>query len=236
MTSISNLTIFDGVGVVGAIVVLAGYFLLQAGKLRGSDNRYAIVVMVGNMLLLTNVFQTVSPGAVIVQATFVIFSVYGIVRRALAQRKLRFSSADEALLTALMPDMPRSAARRFLDLGNWTNATPGTVLMREGEAVMHLVYLDDAVAEVRVGDLSLARVTRGVVGEMNALSNSPSSATVTITDPGMAFVISGAALNAAMDRDSDFRQGVELAINRELGRKLMQSNLQRARDAAAAVT
>ncbi len=229
---ISDLTVFDGLGVLGACVVLGGYFLLQSGKLRGSDNRYAVVVMVGNLMLLTNLFQAVSLGSMIVQATFVVLSMYGIVRREIAKRKLRFSSADEGLVAALLPDMPRVHARRFLDLGAWSSAGPGTVLMREGEAVSHLVYLDDAVAEVTVGGLSLARLTRGVVGELNALSKTPSSATVTVTEPGRVFVVSGAALKAQMDRDGDFRHGLEAALNRELGRKLVQSNLQRAHDAA----
>ena len=236
MSVISDLTVFDGLGVLGACVVLGGYFLLQSGKLRGSDNRYAVVVMVGNLLLLTNLFQAVSLGSMIVQATFVVLSMYGIIRREMAKRKLRFSTADEGLLASLLPDMPRAHARRFLDLGTWSGVTPGTVLMRAGEPVTHLVYLDDAVAEVTVGDLLLARLTRGVVGELNALSASPSSATVTVTQPGRVFVVSGAALKAQMNRDGDFRHGLEAALNRELGRKLVQSNLQRAHDAPKTAT
>lgn len=236
MSVISDMTVFDGLGVLGACVVLGGYFLLQSGKLRGSDNRYAVVVMVGNLLLLTNLFQAVSLGSMIVQATFVVLSMYGIIRREMAKRKLRFSTVDEGLLAALLPDMPRAHARRFLDLGTWSGVTSGTVLMRAGEPVTHLVYLDDAVAEVTVGDLLLARLTRGVVGELNALSASPSSATVTVTQPGRVFVVSGAALKAQMNRDGDFRHGLEAALNRELGRKLVQSNLQRAHDAPKTAT
>lgn len=236
MSVISDLTVFDGLGVLGACVVLGGYFLLQSGKLRGSDNRYAVVVMVGNLLLLTSVFKAVSLGSMIVQATFVVLSMYGIVRRELAKRKLHFSAADEGLVAALLPDMPRAHARRFLDLGTWSSVVPGAQLMREGEPVTHLIYLDDAVAEVTVGDLMLARLTRGVVGELNALSQSPSSATVTVKEPGRVFVASGAALRAQMDRDGDFRHGLEAALNRELGRKLVKSNLQRAHEASKIAT
>ena len=167
---LNSFGIIEAVGLFGGFILLLAYFLLQAGRLRGSDNRYALLVMAGNTLLLLSVFKTLVPGAAMVQATFVMISVYGITRRAVKARELRFKPMERALMARVLPDMPPVHARRLLDLGEWSLASPGSRLTEEGEPVRNLIYLDTAAATVTVGGMVVARLESALVGDINAVA------------------------------------------------------------------
>ncbi len=76
-------TIFwhDWAGYVGVVVVLLAFLLLQAHKLDGNGLTYQLLNVVGALgVLLSLVFGAFNTSAFVMEAAWLLISVYGIVR------------------------------------------------------------------------------------------------------------------------------------------------------------
>ena len=73
LTNIANF-----LGIIGVIVILVVYFLLQANKLAPHKLPYSILNFVGSSLILFSLFYAWNLPSVIVEAVWSLISVYGI--------------------------------------------------------------------------------------------------------------------------------------------------------------
>jgi len=211
-------------GLAGAVLYLGSYALLQFGLLRGSSYTYAILNLCASSLVLLSLMVAFNLSSAIIQSSWIIISVVGIMRLMWLDSRIRFSPEEQAMLAEMFPDMPPSIARRFLNLGNWIDAEDGAVLIEEGVSVANLYYVSDGEVQIKSGGQFIAKVETGFLGEMNVLSGGPASATAQVISAARLFVISRAALQGLAKRDSDFRILLENGMSRDTGRKLMQAN------------
>ena len=215
---------FNAAGLAGVVLYLASYALLQAGVLRGSGYAYAVLNLGAASLVLLSLTVAFNMSSAIIQVSWIAISLMGLARLAWMNGRVRFSPEENAMLTGVFPDMPRTIARRFLNLGTWMKAEPGTILTEEGLPVVNLCYLAEGAAQVITGGRVVGTIGSGLVGEMNVLAAGEASATVHITAPSRIFVISGASLRRLTARDPDFRIPLENGMSRDTGRKLMRAN------------
>lgn len=75
-----NITIFDVLGTIGVAMIITTYVLLQTGRLQSTQLSYSLLNAVGAALILISLYYSFNLSAFIVEAFWLIISVYGIVR------------------------------------------------------------------------------------------------------------------------------------------------------------
>jgi hypothetical protein len=75
-----NLHWWDAVGFAGVLLVLAGYFLLQTGRMRGDRVPYSLVNALGAAGILIPVWYapTLNWSVLFIEAAWILISLYGI--------------------------------------------------------------------------------------------------------------------------------------------------------------
>ena len=71
----------DAIGVLGVLLYLVSYFLLQIERLRFDDYSYLVINMLAAVLIIVSLVSQFNLSAFLVEALWVIISVVGIIRR-----------------------------------------------------------------------------------------------------------------------------------------------------------
>lgn len=217
--------LFDGAGIAGTIVFLLSYAALQTGLIRGQGYLYALLNLLGAALVLVSLSKTFNLSAAILQVSWIVISLVGILRIFFLTRAIRFNEEETALLSCKFPTLSRIAARKLFKAGAWLDAPTGTQLMQEGQAHGVLVYLASGRAEIHAHDTHVGRVGPGsFLGEMTVLDGTPATADVTLAEPARIFRVDADRLHHLCRRDADFRLQLENALGREMRQKLVAAN------------
>ena len=75
-----NLAWYDWVGMAGTLMVLAAFFLLQAGRVSGTGIVYQLLNLFGAGGVLLSLLGTFNVSVFLIEFTWVLISGYGIVR------------------------------------------------------------------------------------------------------------------------------------------------------------
>ena len=75
-----NLAWYDWVGIAGTLMVLAAFFLLQAGRVSGTGIFYQLLNLFGAGGVLLSLLGTFNVSVFLLEFTWVLISGYGIVR------------------------------------------------------------------------------------------------------------------------------------------------------------
>lgn len=81
-----NLQWYDLVGLLGTLLVVGSYFLLQSGRLSGTGLPYQLINIAGSSGILVSLFGGFNLAVALLQCTWIAISVYGIVRGLRARR------------------------------------------------------------------------------------------------------------------------------------------------------
>lgn len=146
--------------------------------------------------------------------------------RLIAQgRGIRFDAADEALRATLMPDLPRPHARALIDQGNWVSGRPGEQLTHEDQAVSHLFFLREGLANVEHRGQPVGQCRPGdLIGDATALDGTPATGTVTLGAPSRFWCIEAPRLREYLAQHPELRSGLERRVNESLRAKLEVAN------------
>lgn len=82
---------YDLVGLLGTVLVVGSYFLLQSGRLSGTGLPYQLINIAGSGGILVSLIGGFNLSVALLQCTWIAISVYGIVR-GLAARRCRETS------------------------------------------------------------------------------------------------------------------------------------------------
>lgn len=83
-----NLEWFDWIGMVGTLMVLAAFFLLQAGRLSGTGLAYQLLNLIGAAGVLVSLLGKFNVSVFLLELTWVLISAYGIARTFKSRRAL----------------------------------------------------------------------------------------------------------------------------------------------------
>ena len=82
-----NLEWYDWVGIAGTLMVLAAFFLLQAGRLTGTGLVYQLLNLFGAGGVLVSLLGTFNVSVFLLEAAWVAISAYGIARTLKLRRR-----------------------------------------------------------------------------------------------------------------------------------------------------
>jgi paired small multidrug resistance pump len=71
---------YDWAGLIGVVLTLLAYFLLQSGRVRGDVLTYQLMNAAGAFLVLVSLVFEFNPSAFLMEAIWLMISIYGIVR------------------------------------------------------------------------------------------------------------------------------------------------------------
>ena len=77
---------YDLFGNIGVALMVLGYLLLQAEKLRSSDLSYSLMNGVGALLVLISLLYRFNLSAFLVEAFWLLISIYGLIKFAARKR------------------------------------------------------------------------------------------------------------------------------------------------------
>lgn len=75
-----DLTWYDWAGLCGTLMVLAAFFLLQAGRLSGNGIAYQLLNLFGAAGVLLSLWGKFNVSVFLLEATWIAISAYGIAR------------------------------------------------------------------------------------------------------------------------------------------------------------
>ena len=75
-----KLELYDWIGIAGTLMVLAAFFLLQAGRLTGTGLVYQLLNLFGAGGVLVSLIGQFNVSVFLLEAVWVAISAYGIVR------------------------------------------------------------------------------------------------------------------------------------------------------------
>ena len=82
-----NLEWYDWIGILGTLMVLAAFFLLQAGRLTGTGLVYQLLNLFGAGGVLVSLLGTFNVSVFLLEAAWVAISAYGIARTLKLRRR-----------------------------------------------------------------------------------------------------------------------------------------------------
>ncbi|MEO6154545.1 MAG: hypothetical protein ABIP16_02315 [Thermomonas sp.] len=79
----------DWVGLLGTVTILLGFLLLQAGRLAGTGLVYQLINLFGAAGILVSLIGKFNLSVFLLEAAWMVVSLYGIVRSVMLKRALR---------------------------------------------------------------------------------------------------------------------------------------------------
>ena len=71
---------YDWVGILGTLLILAGFFLLQAGRMSGNGLGYQLMNLLGAAGILVSLIGKFNVSVFLLELAWILVSLYGIAR------------------------------------------------------------------------------------------------------------------------------------------------------------
>ena len=77
---VTTAQIYQVIGVTGFILYMLSYFLLQIGKIEGSDNIYILMNLAAACFVLISLIHNFNLASALIQISWILISVVGLIR------------------------------------------------------------------------------------------------------------------------------------------------------------
>jgi len=74
------ITIHDLIGILGVVLLLLAYLLLQINKLKSEQIAFPLLNLFGSLMILLSLFYDWNLSAVIIEISWALISIYGIIK------------------------------------------------------------------------------------------------------------------------------------------------------------
>jgi len=217
----SNLSIFGVAGLFGVALYITTYSLLQLGVLQGGTYSYTLMNLFAASSVLTSLIETFNLSAAIIQVTWIVISIIGLIRLYMIKNMVRFDAMELVFIKSKLPGLANDQAKKFLKLGNWKKGRAGDTLIQQGEPVGSLFYLAKGAADVFINGKKKAVCNRGeFLGEITYLSGAPATGTVVLSEPSTYFHIEVDVVRKLAKSNSILHDEIEKSVANDLRGKL----------------
>ncbi|MBJ3764295.1 cyclic nucleotide-binding domain-containing protein [Maribius pontilimi] len=219
------------IGVIGAVIYISAYGLMQMGFLRGQSYAYASLVLVAASCVAISAVAPPNPAVFFMQVFYIAISVLGISRIAVNAMMLRSTPEERAFIKAHLPDLRPEHVRPLLKLGTWRDIGADEVLTREGERVPQFYYLARGTARVVMGGKQVGTCDDCLIGELTLLTGLPATATVITNEPCRVLAFDARRLQALLRKRSEIKLAVIAGFADATKTLLMRRNREALTDA-----
>lgn len=78
--------LFNGIGLIGVVLCLAGFLLLQMGKLTGQQLTYIWLNLLGSSGILISLLHDWNLASFFIEAAWLLISLYGLIRYTITKK------------------------------------------------------------------------------------------------------------------------------------------------------
>ena len=225
LETIVALTLFDVAGIMGVMLYLGSYAVLQLGFISGRGYVYPALNAGAASCVMISLIQDFNLSSLLIQISFIAISVYGISRLFVARNLRGYTVDQEAFMEYALPTIDREFSGELAKMGVWAQAPAGTIVTVEGRKVRDLVYIADGKAEVSLNNIPIATIhERSLLGEVTCMDGDPATATVTLTRPSRIMRINAEKLRAVLRAKPEMRSQLENSIKSDMASKLAHLN------------
>lgn len=159
------------------------------------------------------------------ESLFTLVNICQLVIIAIENWRGKFSKDEQYFIQTCLPDLERAQARRFVQLGAWTQVSEGAVLITEDTCPQRLKFVVGGEANISRDGKHLGKIGRGdFLGEMSYLTGKVASASVT-ADTSMSYLaFERKLLKEHLTKNPEVRFALESSFNRNLVGKLVKTN------------
>lgn len=184
-----------------------------------------IAIGSGLVALVYDIFLLFDPVGVFWETAFVLINVGQLGILIYRNRVATFSTEERAFYSNAVPTLEPGQARKLLRLGRLREASSGTVLTQEGEAVPDLIFLVDGNVDIRVAEQLVADCGPGdFIGEIGASTGGPASATAVVRGSIRYLAFESNGLRQMLDKGDEVSRAMETALRHGLREKLIRTN------------
>ncbi len=79
--------IYNLVGIVGVILILVAFFLLQVGKLSSRDFIYSLLNLFGALGILISLISEWNLSAFVIEVAWILISLYGLIKHSIEKKR-----------------------------------------------------------------------------------------------------------------------------------------------------
>ena len=224
MDYIESISIYEGIGLLGAGSYMLGYALLQFGVIRGRSVAYILFNMAAAALVMVSLWHAFNISSFLIQMFFFVVSIFGLFRLYIESRPIKARPRDLLIADALFPGLPKRRALAIVKQGTWIRSDGGN-LTTQGKPVSQLFVIAEGAADVIMNEHKVSSVgVGGIIGDMTAFQAGTATATTTLTQHSMIFTIDANTLKRAFARDEDLASAFEDGKQSALQRRLFQAN------------
>lgn len=77
---LNSLTIADGIGSFGALIVVAAYFATQMRMMNSDDLAFPVINLVGSVLIVYSLLQNFNLASMLIEGFWILISLIGIIQ------------------------------------------------------------------------------------------------------------------------------------------------------------
>ncbi|WP_298851170.1 hypothetical protein [uncultured Ruegeria sp.] len=77
---IDSLTIVDGIGSFGALIVVAAYFATQMRMMNSDDLAFPVINLLGSVLIVYSLLQNFNLASMLIEGFWILISIIGIIQ------------------------------------------------------------------------------------------------------------------------------------------------------------
>lgn len=179
MDQIISAQVSQIIGLGGVFIYLLSYALLQMGIIGGNSYAYPGMKVIAACMVMVSLVHAFNLTTLLIQISFIVISLYGMIRLAVLTHTARFSEEDAKFLRQKLPFLAPHLARKLLNAGSWVDIEADTELATEGTPLEHLIYLAKGEVKVFVKGAPIGtRSNATFIGELTCLDNLPATATI----------------------------------------------------------
>lgn len=184
----------------------------------------AIAILAGVIRIINRAWFEVDPIIVFWEVIFVAVNVGQLMILWYYARRHRFAEHEAPFASSMPSSVDRRTIRRLLKLAKLRHAEPGQTLTSEGAAVSELMFIAEGVVQIERGGTIVAVCGPGdFLGEMSFVTGGAATATAVVARPVRYLAFDQVRLHQALDSDSELKQAMDAAFNRNLVGKLAKT-------------
>lgn len=201
------------IGLIGVALYLGCYTLTQLNRINGHSYGFALCNLAAACCVLISLTDAFNLSSMLIQISYALFSLIGMVRLFRLNRQHGLSPREEAFIAQKLPNLPRPLAGQLLRLGEWVALDPGDRLLEQGQVADTLIYIYSGAVSVQNGeDPAYVQVAGTYIGTETLLNPGPAQITAVVTRPTLCLVFPLNRLHRLLQRAPEIRGALQTHV------------------------
>jgi CRP-like cAMP-binding protein len=174
--------------------------------------------------MIISTINAPNPAVVMMQACYILISLFGIARVFVMARMLRQTPEEREFISKHLPDLRREHVRPLLKRAKWKNVPAGVTLCKQDERLDSFCFLAEGEAAVSIDGRFIGNSHDCFVGGLSFMTDGPATATVVTSTPSRILVFERALLTPLIRRQPEIKLALIAGFSNAAKSMLLRRN------------